>query len=1126
MKYLKKFDTISEFISFKDSSSYIDPNVSTVGYKGKVNFSSGSKSSLNLCDIIYWDGENIGSTPKGTWSSSFGLPLGVVVIPEGYTVDGNARIMAIKPSDANGHPTDELVKLVWDNSKEIINTELNDFNNPLTPLWDDAGNIVLGEGQWLPSSYLDGSQAINDAKAYYHTGSTETQQIISPYRNNYVNPDFYSVGNSPLSDFNGLENTIKLVGLGSQYEAANAAWNYIDDASKLQWYLPSMGELSFMFARLKEIDETILEVGGVSPISIIATDDLSPFETWSSTEKNRSDAYYLFTQLGYITYTTKSIHMPIYPFTMMNISKDIVIPKPEDKPIRTGVQVGDVAYVNNPSSLFKIVLFCSIDKWDDSKGTPIGIVVMSADDTPDGYIRIVALTNTIGSSTNLSWGPTTNISLKDYSLIPIVDNDTMEVSYVSYTEGGNMASDSLTGDIDPITDNKSSYFSDVKNNLIPSPYSGYERNSIYYTDVPGSNALSDFDGYTNTQTLVGLGTGYTAANAAWNYKDDASACQWYLPAMGELGYMFARIKLIDKSYSKLKGRAGILYENVWSSTEASSIYVWGVNENGVCKGLVKSNRCQPLAFAKVKKPKETTFNPSLNNNLVLWESSYLNKDVKNDNVVGKPEFLDVAFWEDDKIKSISLPEYIYSPRGTSLGIVVMAYTYNDNKPRIIDFNLLGYNEWSKQKKNNKNLLNYTNFNAVIADVNGLSNTKNIISFGGDKYPSAYKAYNYNKKGSNIQWYLPAMGEYHMMYMEFINNEFLENTVAKNLLLQHLNIDVDKIMALCNHYSLWSSNEYDKTYAWSIDIKSNGFDLAGLDSHAHNKETVLNYYLPMAMIPTNTKIGYTEVEVAYWNGRVVKTVYASEWDSTLGTPIGVVVVPKGFAPDGNARIIALKPVDKNGNSSNSPINMAWGRLGVDTTLIKNNKVPRVSIQSFQTDSYAGFGRLPMPEKNGGILSWFDLKSYYNGGGAYIPSPYLGNSPNPEYVRGISGYTNVLADFNGFTNTETLVGLGTTYEAANACWKYKDGVSNIQWYLPAMGELGYITPKLSDINRALQKLGGVAIADSDKLWSSNPSDYGTETLQGDNYAFGLEMDYAKVCNDILKNRDFSVRPFAKI
>ena len=156
---------------------------------------------------------------------------------------------------------------------------------------------------------------------------------------------------------------------------------------------------------------------------------------------------------------------------------------------------------------------------------------------------------------------------KGFHRLPIVDNDTMDVSDVSYTEGGYMASDSLTGDIDPITDNKSSYFSDVKNNLIPSPYSGHGRNSIYYTDVPGSNALSDFDGYTNTQTLVGLGSGYTAANAAWNYKDAANKCQWYLPAMGELGFMFARIKLIDKSYSKLKGRAGILYDYVWSSTE-------------------------------------------------------------------------------------------------------------------------------------------------------------------------------------------------------------------------------------------------------------------------------------------------------------------------------------------------------------------------------------------------------------------------------------------------------------------------------------------------------------------------------------------------------------------------------
>lgn len=60
---------------------------------------------------------------------------------------------------------------------------------------------------------------------------------------------------------------------------------------------------------------------------------------------------------------------------------------------------------------------------------------------------------------------------------------------------------------------------------------------------------------------------------------------------------------------------------------------------------------------------------------------------------------------------------------------------------------------------------------------------------------------------------------------------------------------------------------------------------------------------------------------------------------------------------------------------------------------------------------------------------------------IPSPYYGESPNTEYYKTLSG-KNALSDFNGLANTTTLVILGSNYGAANAAWKYNDGVSNLQ------------------------------------------------------------------------------------
>jgi hypothetical protein len=43
--------------------------------------------------------------------------------------------------------------------------------------------------------------------------------------------------------------------------------------------------------------------------------------------------------------------------------------------------------------------------------------------------------------------------------------------------------------------------------------------------INGNNALGDFNGLSNTELLVGLGTKYTAANAAYKYKDDINAMQ-------------------------------------------------------------------------------------------------------------------------------------------------------------------------------------------------------------------------------------------------------------------------------------------------------------------------------------------------------------------------------------------------------------------------------------------------------------------------------------------------------------------------------------------------------------------------------------------------------------------------
>lgn len=257
------------------------------------------------------------------------------------------------------------------------------------------------------------------------------------------------------------------------------------------------------------------------------------------------------------------------------------------------------------------------------------------------------------------------------------------------------------------------------------------------------------------------------------------------------------------------------------------------------------------------------------------------------------------------------------------------------------------------------------------------------------------------------------------------------------------------------------------------------------------------------------------DVAYWDGSQVKTTPLSKYNTSLGTAVGVVVVPEGFAPDGKVRICSLYGVDASGNAVSSNKGLVWGPLYTDTSLTNYTRVPTTDNNgSTSTGSYNN-GRFPSDSFTG-ATSYVDSKAKYGGTSDLIPSPYLGEGPNPEYYKEISGYYNALSDFNGLSNTQTLVDLGSDFTAANACWKYKDGSSNIQWYLPGLGELGYIMPRFNEINSVINSLGGFAVG-SLSLWSS--SEY------SGSYAYSLSTSTG--WTEYRGSRAYSqlyVRPFA--
>ena len=249
------------------------------------------------------------------------------------------------------------------------------------------------------------------------------------------------------------------------------------------------------------------------------------------------------------------------------------------------------------------------------------------------------------------------------------------------------------------------------------------------------------------------------------------------------------------------------------------------------------------------------------------------------------------------------------------------------------------------------------------------------------------------------------------------------------------------------------------------------------------------------------------DIAYWDGSRVKTVSQDKWNTSLGTPVGVVVIPEGMLPDGRARIIGLK----------SDVSKTWGPISTDTTLTNYTQVPTTDNAGSTSTGSAEYAYLPS-DKFTGTVSYVDPGTQYSGTSrTMIPSPYITrdgkNEFNPEYSKEISG-NNCLSDFNGLANTEYLQGLGSDYQAAQYCWSYSDGASNLQWYLPAAGELGFLVPRFNAINAAITAVGGSSVASSG-FWSS--SEYSSSN------AYRVATSNGYVYHNG-KYYDSSVRPFA--
>lgn len=277
----------------------------------------------------------------------------------------------------------------------------------------------------------------------------------------------------------------------------------------------------------------------------------------------------------------------------------------------------------------------------------------------------------------------------------------------------------------------------------------------------------------------------------------------------------------------------------------------------------------------------------------------------------------------------------------------------------------------------------------------------------------------------------------------------------------------------------------------------------------------------------------------------------KYPSNKYTPIGIVVVPgtHNVYGDGSCGVMSLKEMNYStpDTGSTSYQYMYWGHYGNDISNLPNlDQFPVGNTSNGIPTSQTSYAFIPS-DKFSGVQCAHDTDAYYYSSSySYAPSPYLTDgSRNPGYYQTTSpsSSSNALADFDGKGNSEILWGLATAQSnwrtastitnnsgdnylpAACCCWRYHtDGTQQGDWYLPAMGELGYIMPPFNRINEAITKMRnaygssvGVTLRTLYGYWSSSEYD--------SNHAHCVDTDYGYV-SGYGKDNDHHVRAWLRV
>lgn len=219
-----------------------------------------------------------------------------------------------------------------------------------------------------------------------------------------------------------------------------------------------------------------------------------------------------------------------------------------------------------------------------------------------------------------------------------------------------------------------------------------------------------------------------------------------------------------------------------------------------------------------------------------------------------------------------------------------------------------------------------------------------------------------------------------------------------------------------------------------------------------------------------------------------------------TPIGICVVPTSHMADGKARFISLDWMSCSTPTTGGQKedNMYWGGYGNGTEAIDISALPNLypPYAEYCFASKTCFNLVQYQDSSNGLYYATNSSMYR------LQPPFLPDGGINQSYRDSCG---LLADFDGKGNTDKIIAEVTAswktgaitnsielgnYPAACCCRRYKTtGTSAGNWYLPTMGELGYLVYNAQMINNVLASINKpVLFIDRSQimLWSSNERD----------------------------------------